>query len=84
MSDMILWSPGVKLEDVERQVIKKAYAHFKNKTTTANALGIAIRTLDKRLEKIEQDEHAEAEKDAERRKQREADLIRARGMSQAG
>lgn len=52
MNDMVIWSPGVTLEDIERQVIQLAYKHFQgNKTTTSRALGIAIRTLDTKLDK---------------------------------
>lgn len=50
--DMIMWSPGVTLDAIERQVIEKCYQFFKqNKTATANALGIAIRTLENKLER---------------------------------
>jgi len=49
----INWQPGVTLEDIELQVIDKAYRFFEgNKTKTANALGIAIRTLDNKLSKM--------------------------------
>lgn len=60
--DMIIWSPGVTLDAVERQVIEKTYQFFKlNKTATANALGIAIRTLENKLERYRL-EDAEAER----------------------
>ncbi len=46
------WSPGMKLEDVERETILAAYQfHHQNKTQTAASLGIAIRTLDYKLAK---------------------------------
>lgn len=46
----IFWQPGITLEEVERRVIEKAIAFYRgNKTATASALGIAIRTLDDRL-----------------------------------
>ena len=62
LRDVLYWSPGVTLELVEKQVIIKAYKHFKNnKTATANALGIAIRTLDAKLEKYEYDNKREEE-----------------------
>lgn len=45
------WTPGMTLAAVERAVIEKAYRFYEeNKTRTAQALGIAIRTLDNRLE----------------------------------
>ena len=47
----LFWQPGMKLSDVERIVIEEAYRFYgRNKTATANALGIAIRTLDSRFE----------------------------------
>ncbi len=83
MNGHISWSPGVKLEDIERQVILKAYAHFqKNKTATAIALGIAVRTLDSKLAKYDEDNKAIEEKDYERRRARESQLDRARGIPQ--
>lgn len=48
---MIHWQPGVTIADIEKQVIVRAYQFFnRNKTKTANSLGISIRTLDKRLD----------------------------------
>lgn len=80
MENMISWSPGVTLEQVEKEVILKAFRHFRgNKTTTSNALGIAIRTLDNKLEKYELDGKAEKERYANDQRNREALLIRSRG-----
>jgi hypothetical protein len=48
---MIFWQPGVTLEEIEKQVILKAFSCFQgNKTQTARSLGIAVRTLDSKLE----------------------------------
>ena len=45
------WYHGMKLSDVERLVIIRAYSFYgRNKTKTAEGLGISIRTLDGRLE----------------------------------
>lgn len=63
---MIIWQPGVTLEDIEKQTILKAYSYFdRNKTKTAEALGIAIRTLDAKIAKYEGRE-PEKEKNANR------------------
>ncbi len=44
------WQPGVTLEDIEKSVILMALKAFQNnKTQTARALGIAVRTLDNKL-----------------------------------
>lgn len=49
---MNLWTPSMTLEDVEKEVIKEAFAfHRQNKTQTSIALGISIRTLDSKLAK---------------------------------
>lgn len=84
MNGPIQWSPGVTLDMIEKQVILKAYSHFRqNKTATSIALGISIRTLDNKFEKYEQEEKEEREKDDARKRKREADLVRARGTPPA-
>lgn len=46
----------MSLYEVEKLVVERAYAHYdKNKTTTARVLGIAIRTLDSKLEQYEKE-----------------------------
>lgn len=46
-----MWQPGTTLEGLEREAIETAFRFYeKNKTATAQALGISIRTLDARLE----------------------------------
>ncbi len=78
-----MWSPGVSLEDIEKQVILKAFAHYRdNKTVTANALGISIRTLDSRLDKYASDKKEQEVTDEQRRRDRENQLRRARGQPQ--
>lgn len=48
----LVWTPGMSLEAVEKEVILQALKYFKgNKTATYNALGIAPKTLDSKLEK---------------------------------
>lgn len=79
---MINWSPGVTLDQMEEQVIRKAFAHYRgNKTVTANALGISIRTLDGRLEKYEAENKKKAEDEELAQKNREAFLLRSRGFA---
>lgn len=54
MSDAI-WYMGMTLDDLEKQAIEKAYRLYgQNKTATAASLGIAIRTLDAKLEKYKE------------------------------
>jgi hypothetical protein len=48
------WRPGLKLAEVEKFAILRAFKFFQgNKTRTALALDIAIRTLDNKLELYE-------------------------------
>lgn len=78
--EQINWSPGVTLEDIEKQVVLKAFRFFgNNKTTTANALGIAIRTLDSKLEKYKEEIDSDKERESHERIRREDFLKRSRG-----
>lgn len=46
-----MWCPGIKLYDIEKEVILKALRFYQgNKTKTAESLGIAARTLYNKLE----------------------------------
>lgn len=81
MHGQIIWSPGVSLANLERDVILTAFRFFReNKTATANSLGIAVNTLSAKLERYtkEQEEHKERQ-DEQRIKDREF-LERSRGI----
>lgn len=55
----VYWQPGMKISDVEKQIIKAALKFYKdNKTTTAAALGISAKTLYNKLDeyKVQDDE----------------------------
>jgi len=83
--EVIYWSPGMTLEAVERQMIKKAYAHFReNRTATAAALGISVRTLYDKLEQYEADDREQEAASERRRQEREEFLSRSRGHSALG
>lgn len=76
----ISWSPGVTLDSIEQQVIEKALDFFKkNKTATAQALGISIRTLDNKLEKYRDDRRKYELSEEERKRNRDDFLARCRG-----
>lgn len=78
--NQLVWTPGITLEEIEKQVIILAYKHFRcNKTTTANALGIAIRTLDNKLEKYDFESKAEIERERMDHIKRTDFLARQRG-----
>lgn len=51
------WQPGVYLKDVEKQVIKLALKFYRgNKTQTSIALGISLKTLDRRIEQYAEED----------------------------
>ena len=78
----VIWSPGVTLENIEEQVIKKAYAHFQqNKLATANSLGISERTLYSKLAQYEQQEKRSKEEAELRRKNAEEYQLKWRGLA---
>lgn len=80
MNDTIQWSPGVSLESVEKQAIILAYRFYRgNKTATANSLGIAIRTLDSKLEKYHADDLGEEKRYADDQARRKEWLSKMRG-----
>jgi hypothetical protein len=80
MSDIITWSPGITLEEIEKQVIQRAYKHYReNKTVTSNSLGVDVKTLYNKLEKYELDRLEQEKKNAIRQSQREEFLNKARG-----
>jgi hypothetical protein len=75
------WVPGITLEEMEKHCILAAIRFYRgNKTQTAGALGIAIRTLDAKLEKYEADTLREDEKRVLDRIERAATLDRMRGV----
>jgi hypothetical protein len=83
MNEAINWSPGVTLEAVEKEIVLKAFRFYRgNKTATANSLGIAVRTLDNKLEKYEADGKAEKEAQENERTKREEFAKRCRGNVQ--
>lgn len=75
------WQPGMNLEIIEKSAILQAFRFYRgNKTATAQALGIAIRTLDHKLEKYATDDVVMRKADEERRKDREEFDLRQRGI----
>lgn len=81
MNQSINWSPGVTLDMIEKQVIKKAFSFFRNnKTATAISLGISIRTLDNKLEIYKKEDEILEEETTALRKREQDFLRRARGI----
>lgn len=79
--NQVYWSPGMKISEVERLIIKAALNHFKgNKTATSISLGISVRTLDKRIEELKAEDALQAERVAKAQAEREDFLRRSRGI----
>lgn len=80
----ITWQPGMSLSDMEKIVILTAFRfyHF-NKTHTAEALGIAIRTLDVKLESYKENERLKGNEEEGKLKRIEGGLQANAGHSEA-
>lgn len=77
---MVQWYQGMTLDQIEKQVIKKSLAlNGGNKTQTAIALGIAIRTLQNKLAEIDAEAVANEEAQVARLEESRKELERARG-----
>ena len=61
---MITWQPGMRLDEIEEQVIRKAMRFYNgNQTTTSASLGISSKTLYNKLKSYdERDKKAEEAK----------------------
>jgi hypothetical protein len=81
---MINWVPGETLEKIEQSAIEQAFRFYRqNKTQTAEALGISIRTLDHKLERYEDDRIKSEIAITSRRSDRQSLLDRQRGQTQS-
>lgn len=77
----VFWTPGMTLDEVEKRTILKAFRHYRgNKTTTANVLKIAIRTLDNKLKSYEQGKTDQEKIDEQDKKRRDDFILRQRGF----
>jgi DNA-binding NtrC family response regulator len=66
---MLLWSLGETLADVEKKVILEAFQRLhRNKTRTAQALDIAVRTLDAKLASYEAEKPSQYNEEMLKRK----------------
>lgn len=75
----VTYSIGMTLEQLEKQAIQLAFRFFGgNKTRTAHSLGIAIRTLETKLEKIQNDDKLTIERITADRQDQEAKRLKER------
>lgn len=82
MDSQIIWSPGVTLQAIEKQVILTAFRFYRgNKTATSRALDISVKTLDNKLNQYKVDMTSEDERQINGKRQREEFLARCRGAN---
>ena len=80
-TETISWSPGISLAEIEKQVILKAFRFYRgHQPTTAQALGISIKTLYNKLEQYETEGNERIRQDVERRAKDADFLNRQRGL----
>lgn len=54
---MIVWSPGISLEEMERRIIEQAFDFYnRNAQTAANSLRIDVNEFNKKKRKYEEDD----------------------------
>lgn len=81
MGNNIRWVPGITIEQAEKECILQAFRFYRgNKTQTAQALRISIRTLEHKLEKYQSDEQDEQKKRDEQQIERDIISARMRGV----
>lgn len=74
------WVPGMTLDEMEKNCILAAIRFYRgNKTQTAQALGISIRTLDHKIERYEADAREQQQRAEDRKRNDAATLERLRG-----
>lgn len=77
---MVSWIPGITLETVERETILQAFKFYhEDKTATANALKISVRTLYSKLEQYDKENVANANERTKYEQQEIEAYHRARG-----
>ncbi len=60
------------LDQVERQVIERAYVHFeKNKTRTAASLGVCVKTIENKLNAYDREDELQKERSENAKRERE-------------
>lgn len=71
MHHEIIWTPGISLDTMEKMIVLKAFDHYqKDKERTSQSLGIAIRTLEYKLKKYEEED--QTVRDAQEKRKEEA------------
>lgn len=76
----IFWSPGMTIAEIEKQIIRKALNHYPTKASTAQALGICLRTLDYRCEAYAKEDEEQRLIEEQRLVKRQEFIDRSRGL----
>jgi hypothetical protein len=77
----LLWTPGCTLELLEEMAVRQALQYCQgNKTAAASALGIAVRTLDNKLEIYAEKDRRMKAVESERAKQQKEFSERCKGV----
>jgi hypothetical protein len=79
----ITWRPGMNIDTVVQSIVEAAYKYFGgNKSAAARSLGISVRTLDSRLERIEKAklEHEEKVDASFKRRKEQAEIQRGQAI----
>jgi len=77
------WFPGLTIERAEKMCIEQAMEFYHgNKTLVSKSIGIAIRTLDSKLEQYAKENKEMDAKDEERKRKEDEFSLRSRGLLQ--
>lgn len=77
---MIIWQPGMSLEQLEKEVITTAVRFYgDDKTKTALALGISVKTIYNKLEQYEREGQDRLQAEAKRNEEAESARVQAQG-----
>ena len=83
MNTETTWYNGMTLDEMEQVIIMKSLQiHAGNKTKTAEALGISIRTIDNKLEKYEEQKREHTRRAEEKEKRYEQHILRSQGRTE--
>lgn len=81
VGNMIIWTPGITLEQIEKQVITEAYNFCtKNSAGTAKLLNTEVDYINKKLIKYENEQIEEDRKRKEKKLLEEEFKVRSRGV----
>lgn len=79
---MIIWSPGITIDEMEKQIINKAYDFYnKNAKVTAESLNISVEYFHNKLAQYAKEALLLEENNKKKQKEFEDFNLRARGFA---